>query len=148
MTIHVVTNTTNEEVLVAPAPFNNTLIGNRGIAQRRGRWLRRQPGAPCDNDKWRASKFVTVNQPCVVGPGGSGMATGARASARATPTMATMSAMLAVGQQVVASMPEPRRGWKPRSPHMRGPGPRVPSVDSPSLGGDMTAEGGSPPVTT
>ena len=76
VTAHVVTNTTNVETVAAPAPFNNTLIGNRGFGN--GEFDAFDPNLepPCDNNKWRASRFGTVNQPCVVGPGGSGTAKG------------------------------------------------------------------------
>jgi len=76
VTIHVVTNTTNVPVLAAPAPYNNTLIGNRGSGNGEVDGYDGNLQPPCDNNKWRASRFVTVNQPCVVGAGGSGAAKG------------------------------------------------------------------------
>ncbi|HEV2766203.1 MAG TPA: hypothetical protein VGV63_00675, partial [Acidimicrobiales bacterium] len=55
---------------------DNTLIGNRGFGN--GDFDAFDPNLdpPCDNNKWRASRFGTVNQPCVIGPGGSGKAKG------------------------------------------------------------------------
>ena len=76
VTIRVVTNTTNVQTLAAPAPYNNTLIGNRGSGNAEVDGYDGNLEPPCDNNKWRASRFVTVNQPCVVGPGGSGSAKG------------------------------------------------------------------------
>ncbi len=76
VTAHIVTNTTNVETLVAPAPYDNTLIGNRGSGNREVDGYDGNLEPPCDNNKWRASRFGTVNQPCVVGPGGSGTAKG------------------------------------------------------------------------
>ncbi len=76
VTAHVVTNTTNVETLAAPAPFNNTLIGNRGFGNGEFDGFDPNVDPPCDNNKWRASRFGTVNQPCVIGPGGSGKAKG------------------------------------------------------------------------
>jgi parallel beta-helix repeat protein len=66
----------NQGVLTAPAPYNNTLIGNRGSGNGEVDGYDGNLEPPCDNNKWRASRFVTVNQPCVVGPGGSGKAKG------------------------------------------------------------------------
>ncbi|MDP8929368.1 MAG: right-handed parallel beta-helix repeat-containing protein [Actinomycetota bacterium] len=74
--IRVLTNTTNVETLAAPAPYDNTLIGNRGSGNAEVDGYDGNLEPPCDNNKWRASRFVTVNQPCVVGPGGSGTAEG------------------------------------------------------------------------
>ena len=76
VTAHVVTNTTNVETIVAPAPYDNTLIGNRGSGNGEVDGYDGNLEPPCDNNKWRASRFGTVNQPCVVGPGGSGTAKG------------------------------------------------------------------------
>ena len=76
VTIHVVTNTTNERVLAAPAPYNNTLFANRGFGNGDVDGYDGNLEPPCDNNKWRASMFGTVNQACVVGPGGSGEAKG------------------------------------------------------------------------
>lgn len=76
VTIRVVTNTTNVQFLAAPAPFNNTLIGNQGTGNALFDGYDGNLTPPCDNNKWRASKFGTVNQSCVVGPGGSGTAKG------------------------------------------------------------------------
>ena len=76
VTIHVVTNTTNERFLAAPAPYDNTLIGNRGSGNGEVDGYDGNLEPPCDNNKWRASRFGTVNQPCVVGAGGSGTAKG------------------------------------------------------------------------
>lgn len=76
VTINVVTNTTNVQVLAAPAPFNNTLFGNRGSGNGNVDGYDGNVDPPCDNNKWRASRFGTVNQPCVVGAGGSGEARG------------------------------------------------------------------------
>ena len=76
VTIHVVTNTTNERVLAAPAPYDNTLFANRGHGNAEFDGYDGNLEPPCDNNKWRASRFGTVNQPCVVGPGGSGEAKG------------------------------------------------------------------------
>ncbi|MCA1683693.1 MAG: right-handed parallel beta-helix repeat-containing protein, partial [Actinobacteria bacterium] len=72
VTAHVVTNTTNVQTLAAPAPYNNILIGNQGSGNAEVDGYDGNLEPPCDNNKWRASRFVTVNQPCVVGPGGSG----------------------------------------------------------------------------
>lgn len=60
----------------APAPYNNTLIGNRGTGNALFDGYDGNLNPPCDNNTWRASKFGTVNQTCVVGPGGSGTAKG------------------------------------------------------------------------
>jgi len=76
VTAHVVTNTTNVQTLAAPAPYNNILIGNRGSGNAEVDGYDGNLEPPCDNNKWRASRFVTVNQPCVVGAGGSGAAKG------------------------------------------------------------------------
>lgn len=76
VTAHVVTNTTNVQQMTAPAPYDNTLVGNRGSGNAEVDGYDGTLEPPCDNNKWRASRFVTVNQPCVVGPGGSGEATG------------------------------------------------------------------------
>ena len=76
VTIRVQTNTTNVETLAAPAAYNNTLIGNRGFGNGGVDGYDGNLDPPCDNNKWRASRFGTVNQPCVVGPGGSGKAKG------------------------------------------------------------------------
>ena len=72
--IHVVVNKETGEDQVAPGAENNLLMSNRGQAnvEHDGH----DDNANCDNNKWRASHFVTVNQPCVVGPGGSGEAPG------------------------------------------------------------------------
>ncbi len=76
VTIHVVTNTTNVQTLAAPAPYDNILIGNQGSGNGEVDGYDGNLEPPCDNNKWRASRFVTVNQPCVLGPGGSGTAKG------------------------------------------------------------------------
>ena len=76
VTAHIVTNTTNEPVVVAPAPYNNTLIGNRGSGNGEVDGYDGNLEPPCDNNTWRASHFGSVNQPCVVGAGGSGTAKG------------------------------------------------------------------------
>lgn len=76
VTIHVVTNTTNVRTLAAPAPYDNTLIANRGSGNGEVDGYDGNLDPPCDDNLWRASLFVTVNQPCVVGPGGSGTAQG------------------------------------------------------------------------
>lgn len=76
VTAHVVTNTTNVTTVAAPAPFDNTLIGNRGFGNGDVDGFDPNVDPPCDNNKWRASRFGTVNQPCVAGPGGSGKAKG------------------------------------------------------------------------
>jgi hypothetical protein len=76
VTIRVQTNTTNVQTVAAPAPFDNTLIGNRGFGNGDVDAFDPNVEPPCDNNKWRASRFGTVNQPCVLGPGGSGTATG------------------------------------------------------------------------
>ena len=76
VTIHVVTNTSFVPVVVAPAPYDNTLIGNRGSGNGEVDGFDGNLEPPCDNNKWRASRFGTVNQPCVVGAGGSGVAKG------------------------------------------------------------------------
>lgn len=76
VTVHVVTNTTNVRTLAAPAPFDNTLIGNRGSGNAEVDGYDGNLDPPCDNNKWVASRFATVNQPCVVGPGGSAAAAG------------------------------------------------------------------------
>jgi len=76
VTIHVVTNTTNVRVLAAPAPYNNMLFANRGHGNAEFDGYDGNVDPPCDNNKWRANMFGTVNQPCVVGPGGSGEAKG------------------------------------------------------------------------
>jgi hypothetical protein len=76
VTIHVVTNTTNVQSVAAPAPFDNTLIGNRGTGNGEVDGYDGNLEPPCDNNRWRASQFGTVNQACVRGPGGSGTATG------------------------------------------------------------------------
>lgn len=76
VTIHVVTNTTNVRVLAAPAPYDNTLYANRGFGNGDVDGYDGNLNPPCDNNKWQASMFGTVNQSCVVGPGGSGTAKG------------------------------------------------------------------------
>ncbi|MDQ3570186.1 MAG: right-handed parallel beta-helix repeat-containing protein [Actinomycetota bacterium] len=76
VTIRVATSTTNVQTVAAPAPYNNILIGNRGSGNAEVDGYDGNLEPPCDNNKWRASRFVTVNQPCVVGPGGSGNAKG------------------------------------------------------------------------
>ncbi len=66
----------NQGVRTAPAPYDNTLIGNRGTGNGEFDGYDGNIEPPCDNNKWRASRFGTVNQPCVLGPGGSGTAKG------------------------------------------------------------------------
>ena len=76
VTIRVQTTTTNVETVAAPAAYDNTLIANRGSGNGGVDGYDGNLEPPCDNNKWRASRFGTVNQPCVLGPGGSGTAKG------------------------------------------------------------------------
>ncbi len=55
---------------------NRTIIGNRGSGKSEFDGYDGNVEPPCDNNTWRASRFGTVNQPCVIGPGGSGTAKG------------------------------------------------------------------------
>jgi hypothetical protein len=76
LTAHVITNTRNVTTVAAKAAFDNKLLGNRGFGNGDVDAFDPNVEPPCDNNKWRASHFGTVNQPCVLGPGGSGTATG------------------------------------------------------------------------
>jgi parallel beta-helix repeat protein len=53
-----------------PGAVDNTLIANRG--QGNGEFDGADFNPRCDNNTWRANRFATVNQPCVLGPGASG----------------------------------------------------------------------------
>lgn len=55
-----------------PGATNNTLVGNRGTGNSEHDGDDRNPN--CDNNRWQANQFGTVNQPCVAA-GGSGTVT-------------------------------------------------------------------------
>lgn len=53
-----------------PGAHMNALVGNRGHGN--GRFDGADHNDDCGSNRWTASQFDTVNQPCVRGPGGSG----------------------------------------------------------------------------
>lgn len=82
VTVHIETNTTNEQSIVAPGAENNTLHDNRGRGN--GEFDGHDANPDCDNNDWFRNRFGTVNQACVAaggtgageGPGKSGDAPG------------------------------------------------------------------------
>ncbi len=71
-TIQVTTNTTNVQVIAAPAPFDNTLRDNRGFDNGDEDGYDGNFDPPCDNNVWEGNIFGTVNQACVGGQVGVG----------------------------------------------------------------------------
>jgi len=63
VTIHIVTNTTNEPVLRAPGAGNNTLNGN--VGRDNVRFDGEDANVDCGTNNWSNNAFITVNQLCV-----------------------------------------------------------------------------------
>lgn len=65
VTVHIVTNTTNETVEAAPAPYDNVLTGNRAANNGGFDAFDGFFDPPCDNNIWSNNIFGTVNQDCI-----------------------------------------------------------------------------------
>jgi parallel beta-helix repeat protein len=75
---NVATGNAVDGVRVDNTAVDNTLTANRG--QGNGEHDGHDANERCDNNKWRANRFDTVNQPCVLGPGASGNTPGRNGS--------------------------------------------------------------------
>ncbi len=65
VTIHVVTNTTNVQIQIAPGAHDNLLTKNSGRDNVKVDGFDGNTAPPCDNNKWDRNAFLTVNQSCV-----------------------------------------------------------------------------------
>jgi len=63
---------------VAPGAIDNKLLANKGTGNDGFDGFDGNLNPPCDNNMWRGSKFDTVNQDCVWGPGGAKGSGGAK----------------------------------------------------------------------